>query len=625
MIRLENEVAVVSPVVTHDIPGRRSLSESLDFEAERAGPHGPGCSFSTDEPSDRAPTRGRALGSLGGGLTVLIIALAPAVAAIWTDPWFVTQDGPAHVYNAQVLAWSFDEQSPFRSVYTIQWEPIPNWAGQILLAGMVSACPAWVADRVMTTLTLVGFAAATLWLRWCVAGGSGLRVATLLAALLAMNMAWLLGFSSFLLGACLFPITLGIWWAGRSRLSVARIAALSALLTLGYFCHIVSLGLTVLGLVVLSLTDALPNVAGGFWRCRLARLARTSLSFIPLVVLGFFYVGIARRGGPMHPVWNNLSNPWSPLAWGARLGWADPLTLAIKDGLPFTDRTGSEFIVFAPTVWFCGALIFWWYGRMTAGSGTTARRPAAGAVNQEGSAWQAAVETRHDLRGWIILAGLLIAGGLLGPDSLGARHGEFLPQRVILLGLVALVPIFDINPARWPGRAAATALAVAVILQSAVVWDYARYSDRTAGQIIRASNLVGRDQRIATLLVTSSGRFRANPLLHAENWLGVDTRNVVWNNYETLHYYFPVQFLPGIARPHPGDLELVSLHEDPDDKPKRLRDWEQILSQHADSIDAVLVWKRDEELEELTKRWFDRVERRGDVQVFHRSGSLSRK
>ena len=455
--------------------------------------------------------------------------------------------------------------------------------------------------------------------------GADCAVAALLAALLAMNMAWLLGFSSFLLGACAFPITLGIWWPGRNRPVRLASRRCPPCWRVGYFCHVVSLGLTVLGLVVLSLTDALPNVAGGFWRCRLARLARTSLSFIPLVVLGFFYVGIARRGGPMHPVWNNLSNPWSPLAWGARLGWADPLTLAIKDGLPFTDRTGSEFIVFAPTVWFCGALIFWWYGRMTAGSGTTARRPAAGAVNQEGSAsagggGNASRPARldHPRRPPDC--------GRSARSRLTRRcHGEFLPQRVILLGLVALVPIFDINPARWPGRAAATALAVAVILQSAVVWDYARYSDRTAGQIIRASNLVGRDQRIVTLLVTSSGRFRANPLLHAENWLGVDTRNVVWNNYETLHYYFPVQFLPGIARPHPGDLELVSLHEDPDDKPKRLRDWEQILSQHADSIDAVLVWKRDEELEELTKCWFDRVERRGDVQVFHRSGSLSRK
>jgi hypothetical protein len=30
------------------------------------------------------------------------------------------------------------------------------------------------------------------------------------------------------------------------------------------------------------------------------------------------------------------------------------------------------------------------------------------------------------------------------------------------------------------------------------------------------------------------------------------------------------------------------------------------------------MWKSDERLEEVTKRWFDLLERRGDVQVFRR-------
>ena len=153
----------------------------------------------------------------------------------------------------------------------------------------------------------------------------------------------------------------------------------------------------------------------------------------------------------MHPVWENLSNPWSPQAWGARLGWADPLTLAIKDGLPFTERFGPEFILFAPVVWLSVALVFWWYGRITAGPGTLARQPAGEDIDRRGSSCLGEAGTRDDRQGWIILAALLIVGGVVGPDSLGAAHGEFLPQRVVLLGLVALVPVFDVDPARWPG------------------------------------------------------------------------------------------------------------------------------------------------------------------------------
>ena len=37
--------------------------------------------------------------------------------------------------------------------------------------------------------------------------------------------------------------------------------------------------------------------------------------------------------------------------WGARLGWVDPITLAIKDGIPFTNRVGPGFAIFAPVLW----------------------------------------------------------------------------------------------------------------------------------------------------------------------------------------------------------------------------------------------------------------------------------
>src|SRR5262249_53742906 len=157
---------------------------------------------------------------------------------------------------------------------------------QIALAGLLAASPAWVADRIMITVTLVGFAAATLWQRWRVSRGRGMCVPALLAALLAMNLTWVLGVSSFPLGACLFPLTLGCWWPYRDRQSPGRVAALSALLMLGYFCHLVSLGLTALGLVILSLAGSCPDRSANRWQQRLWRLVPISISFIPLAVLG---------------------------------------------------------------------------------------------------------------------------------------------------------------------------------------------------------------------------------------------------------------------------------------------------------------------------------------------------
>src|SRR6185312_1775016 len=92
-------------------------------------------------------------------------------------------------------------------------------------------------------------------------------------------------------------------------------------------------------------------------------------------------------------------------------------------------------------------------------------------------------EKRHQ-EVWILLASLLLLAGVIGPDSLGPGHGEYLPQRLILLGLAALVPAFDIKLTNKWGRLTAASLGVALLLQTLILWDYALDSNRTAGQII---------------------------------------------------------------------------------------------------------------------------------------------
>src|SRR5260370_36832986 len=82
--------------------------------------------------------------------------------------------------------------------------------------------------------------------------------------------------------------------------------------------------------------------------------------------------------------------------------------------------------------------------------------------------------------GWAWLAALLLIGGIVGPDSLGANHGEFLQQRVMLLGLVALVPIANLDAKGRSGRLITAALVLALGGQSAIVWDYALTPRRPA-------------------------------------------------------------------------------------------------------------------------------------------------
>ena len=61
---------------------------------------------------------------------------------------------------------------------------------------------------------------------------------------------------------------------------------------------------------------------------------------LPLVPLGIVYMRLSRQGGPIKPLWANLTWP-DLLGLGSRLGWVDPLTLSKKMVLPFTEHTSA--------------------------------------------------------------------------------------------------------------------------------------------------------------------------------------------------------------------------------------------------------------------------------------------
>ncbi len=114
-------------------------------------------------------------------------------------------------------------------------------------------------------------------------------------------------------------------------------------------------------------------------------------------------------------------------------------------------------------------------------------------------------------------------------------------------------------------------------------------------------------------------RFRANPLLHVDNWLGVETDNVVWGNYETRHYYFPVRFRAGIDRPSPDELEEIV--RDGAAGAATGLDWQRFLARHADAIDVLVTYGRARGLDEAVGRFFREVDRRGEIRILHRDRS----
>jgi len=197
--------------------------------------------------------------------------------------------------------------------------------------------------------------------------------------------------------------------------------------------------------------------------------------------------------------------------------------------------------------------------------------------------------------------------GVAGPDTLGASHGHYLPQRIVLLAIAAAVPVLRF------GKLATGLIVVAWALQSAVVWDYARASEETAGRFIRAGKILGDGDRVAALLTEIETPFRANPLLHADCALGVGTNRVIWGDYETRFYYFPVRFREGVEHPDAGRAGMDRL--------------ESRFAGKGDAVGEALgkVSRGDrcagglgenQELDEVNARWYEEVRRDGRARVW---------
>jgi hypothetical protein len=505
-------------------------------------------------------------------LLALIALSLPVLVAIWCVPWFISQDEPLHLYNAYIMLDLLKPGSALSAVYSVRWEAVPYWAEHSLLSGFMLVSSAPTAAHLMMSITSVGLAGLIIWLRWRVAGREGILLVAPLAIVLALSVVWLIGLHGFLLGACIFPVTLGVWWSWREYMGWRRALALAGLLVVGYLCHPVSLGLTVIGLGVLAVATP-----GHGW---LRRCGWSCLSLLPLVPLGFIYRSLMQSSGEAHLLWDGLVNPASPRNWLDYLRRADFLLLrTTKSSLPFIESESGWFGLLTPSLWVGLALLLLVFSTLVcAGTLGSARR------------------------GWMALAFLLLIGGLLGPTSLGGLHGGIFRERVLLIGLMALVPALKIDPKQLRFWIAASALLLAAAVQIAFVWEYAFFSNRLVSDFMRVKPYVGSRERVLIVQTRVANRFRSQPLAAVGNMLGIDTDNLVWNNYGPSLYYFPIKFKDDSAGRRALMLATASRFDLVDQGGFEL--WERLLAQNRGEIDKLVVLGFDPRLDAINAKWF---------------------
>ncbi|HSO74783.1 MAG TPA: hypothetical protein VLU47_08090 [Blastocatellia bacterium] len=513
---------------------------------------------------------------------------APVLIAIWFVPWFVTQDGPLHLYNAYLTSALSEENSPLAEFYAPRGGVLPYVGVYKLLAGLMSIMSARAADRFLMMLTSIGFAGSVVWLRWRVAGSEGLPIVVPLVLLLAVSHLWLLGLYSFLLGASLFSVTMGMWWIWRNNLTAARAVIIGGVLALGYLFHIVSTGICVFALVVLAVATPGTNVR--------KRLLWTAASVAPSVILVISFSALMKTSGGAAAQWIGLTDPLSVQSWVQYLQVPDFISFSFKQTLgglavptdcPFVDQGAVRYALLWPSLWmFLGLVVL-------AASTLRGRVTRARVFGSE-------------YRGWLLLTLFLFAAGFFGPSAAG--HGSILRERVLLLGMVTLVPLIKPQPNTSAARIGGLCLAAGLALQIAFVLDYARLSNRIAGAVMRVAPYLASGERVALLVPDPGTHYAVNPLPSIANQLGVSRDTLVWNNYGPAYYYFPIRFQSDEVMnqwKRVDSLNQLLLSGEVETAPKQNpRGWVAAFGAALEKTDVLVVWGEAPWFDALLEPWF---------------------
>lgn len=516
------------------------------------------------------------------GLRLLLFYLILVIfscSPIWSVEYFINNDGSAHLHSAYLMLELLRGNQSVAEIYALNSITVPNSSGHWLLVLLLNFFSPFTVTKIIVTLTFAGFVAVVGCLRWLTAGDNGLKTSLLIGAATGFNWLWFVGFYNFIIGACLFVLTLGLYYVWREKLDSWRILILALLLLLTYFSHIVSFAILAGSVLFLAFFTPKTNLK--------KTLALTVLAILPVLPFFLYYRTLGIGGGNFSPAWRNLADPFSIVSWLSQIRTADPFIIISRKTLPFVGAESNLFIVFAPILWL-GAAFF--------------LLTAATWCDSEKTGWKARLPFV------ILLVGSMLTA-MFAPDDFGLTNGSVLRERILLCGLIFFVPLFRVENSVFLKRASQICLIFVVFFQTAALWEFSLQTNREARNYFSVSAALNEEDSIFPVVLSSEKhRFHSLPTTGMGNYLSIGRNLTVWNNYEIGHRLFPVVAKNEADRRFMLDFPSAAVNlsnnsqESLDEKLSKL---DSALANNHDKIKVLLIWDSDPPVETVFAKWFE--------------------
>ena len=400
---------------------------------------------------------------------------------VWAPRYYPTMDGPAHLYNAWVMREIvLGHDNVVTRTYAIDLKPYPNLLDHVLLAMLLGAFKAPVAEKVFVSVIILLFLGGA----WMFAGADDRRASlfAFLALPLSHHLLLKSGFYNFSLSAGLYFVVVAVWWMRRHRPDAQTIALVAVLLVLCYFAHPMSTLLAIGSIGLLWLA------ASRDWRHLLA--------FVPVLpLLAWFMV---RERGPSYP------SPWS--AWNHLTFLAQTQTIATYGFAQF--QLGRA--LFVATILLMAITI-----------AVERRRRAADA--------------------FLLVVAAAFAGFMVGPEA--TAGGMMVLERLGLFVNLLPLPWLSPRLGKVGRAAFAIVMAIVAVAHGVYLTRNDRRIVRETTALVRAARAIPKSRTFFPIVVDRQpeGTFLAL-VWHAGEYAAIDRGLVDLNNYEPGTGYFPVRY-----------------------------------------------------------------------------------
>lgn len=494
---------------------------------------------------------------------------------IWSNEYFLTQDGSAHIYSSYVISELLKGNELFYKFFSFNSFATPNALGHYLIYLLLFIFSPFLVSKIISTITLLGLPFSMIWFRFVTKAENDLFLTFLLGAAISFNWFWLAGFYNFLIGSILLVFTFGLFHIWKDTLNVTKAFIFSTLFFLVYLSHLICF-LVLAGSVFVMLIS--------LYRKNLKRAATyVFIAILPSIICFVIYkLNTQNESVPFQPVWRHLENPASIFNWLKQISTVDSFFIISRKTLPFIDNFSSFYYFFTPLMWLLIVVFIL----------------LVATFNIEGIKNFFSLEKFP----YIFLFLFSVVFSVIAPDDFGTSNGTVLRERIFFFSFVFLIPLFEIENKGIYKKIIIGILSFIISFQILATFEYVHKYNRTVSEFSQISKHLNSEETYVTISILdkTDEKFAAKPIPQMNNLFAINENIIIWDNYELGHYLFPIVSVTSKQRENILNFtrnNVISKNSNKTLIKIKISVLNSILDNDSNRIDNIIIYGYDEEIE----------------------------